>query len=182
KKKRGAGGRPPALPMQMRIEIAIAWGEEYVKARVCIEPPPSRRRVVERLQRKIKAAHREGVAPHIIKRLSDKLDAIGRYSRKTVLPPQVALPDIDRVIARRLGVTRRMVRSIRRDKRMWLFMPQLPWRVPDWQLQGMAQHRAKRLMTPARYAQGERVTLTYHGLAVEQARGSEALYIAAWKV
>jgi hypothetical protein len=174
-------GRPP-LPMRLRIEIAVAWGEEYANARVCVETPAPRRRAVERLQRKIEAAHREGVAPHIIKRLSDKLDAHGRYSRKIILPPQVALPDIDRVIAKRYGVTRRMVCRIRRDKRMWVFMPQLPWKVPDWQLQGMAQHVAKRLMTPQRYDKREQIALTGDGLAVEQVPGLESGYTAAWRV
>jgi hypothetical protein len=185
KKKRGAGGRPRALPMRLRIEIAIAWGEEYAGAHVCVEVPARRRRAVERLQRKIEAAHREGVAPHMIKRLSDKLDALGRYSRKIILPPAVALPDIDRVIARRYGVTRRMVRRIRRDKGMWPFMPQLPWKVPGWQLRDMAQHAAKpaakRLMTPQRYDKCEQIALTRDGLTVEQAPGLESGYVAAWR-
>ena len=185
KKRRGAGGRPSTLPMQLRIEIAVAWAEAHAGARVCIEPQPSRRRAVERLQRKIKAAHLDDVAPHLIKRLSDKLDAIGRYSCQVVLPPRVALPSIDRAIARRYGVTHRMVRRIRRDKTMWPFMPNLPWKVPEWQLRDIAQHRAKPaaklLMTPERYNKREQIALTKDGLAVEQVPGLEAEYIAAWR-
>jgi len=131
------------------------------------------------------AGHRDGVAPHLIKRLSDKLDAIGRYSRKIVLPPQIALPTIDRAIARQFGVTRRMVRRIRRDRAMWPFMPSLPWKVPEWQLRDIAQHRAraaaKLLMTPERYDKRELIALTSDGLTVEQVPGLGSEYIAAWR-
>src|SRR5262249_13798713 len=88
----------------------------------------------------------------------------------------------DEALAERYGITPRMVRTIRGDRRLWPFMPPPPGHVPDWQLQAMARHTAKQIMTPERYAKGERVRLTDVGLIVEQDRGLEAVYLAAWKM
>jgi hypothetical protein len=50
--------------------------------------------------------------------LSRKVDQIGRYHSTPILPPDEPQPDIDRMVAKEfaeIGVTERMVRTIRSD-------------------------------------------------------------------
>lgn len=89
-----------------------------------------------------------------------------------MLPPKIALPAADKAVAKQFGISERMVRKIRSDKRMQPFMPHPVWQVRDWVRRGAEDHaaraRAKQLMTPERYAKNERVALVSAGLAVEQ--------------
>jgi hypothetical protein len=165
-------GRPRALSMLRRIEIAIAWGE-HMNAHARIEAPRERG-PVKKLQQKLAAARINGDAQFLIDRMSARLDRLGRVTRAIVLPPRIALPEADRAIAKQFGITERMVRKIRVDKRMQPFMPRPIWKVPDWQRRGAESHAArsaaKRLMTPERYAKNERVALVGAGLVVEDAQ------------
>jgi hypothetical protein len=115
--------------------------------------------------------------------MSARLDRLGRASRALLLPPAITLPEADRAIAKQFGITERMVRKIRSDRRMLPFMPHPVWQVRDWERRGAESHAARsaarRLMTPARFAKNEPVALLSAGLAVEQEPTSEAVYKAA---
>jgi hypothetical protein len=162
-------GRPWALSMLQKIKIAIEWAG-YMNAHARVEAPRDRGQV-KRLQQKLEAGRMNGDAQFLLDRMSAKLDALGRVSRKIVLSPRIALPEADKAIAKRFGITERMVRKIRSDKRMQPFMGRPLWEVPDWQRKGAEAHAArataKRLMTPERYAKSERVWLDRVGLGVE---------------
>jgi hypothetical protein len=177
-------GRPRALPMLERINVAIAWGT-YMNAHARLEAPRERGQV-KKLQQKLEAGRMNGVAPFLLNRMSARLDRLGRASRTLLLPPAITLPEADRAIAKQFGISERMVRKIRSDRRMQPFMPHPVWQVRDWERRGAESHaaraRAKQLMTPERYAKNERVALLSDGLAVEQDPTSEAVYKAAWRI
>jgi hypothetical protein len=174
-------GRRRALSMLKRIEIAIAWGE-YMNAHARIEAPRERGQV-KALQRKLGAARANGDAQFLLNRMSAKLDGLGRVSREIVLPPRIALPEADRAIAKRFGVSERMVRKIRSDERMDPFMPHPIWKVPDWLRRGAELHAARavarRLMTLERYAKNEPVALVGSGLVVGQDPAAEVVHKTA---
>jgi hypothetical protein len=167
--------------MLERIKVAMAWGE-HLNAHARVEAPRPRRQV-KALQAKIEAARRNGVAPHLMKRWSEQLDALGRITRALYRPPSISLREVDKAIAKQFGVSVRTVERIRQDRRLWPFMGQKVWELPEWQREGAALHAArsvaKRLMTPERLAKNERVALVSAGLAVEQEAGFEAVYLAA---
>src|SRR5262245_54496028 len=183
KPRRDPMGRP-GLTMLERIEVVVAWGE-YINKHAKVEVPRPRRQV-KALQAKTEAARRNGVAPHLIKRWSEQLDALGRITRALYRPPSISLREVDKAIAKQFGVSVRTVERIRQDRRLWPFMGRKVWELPEWQRKGAALHAArlaaKRLMTPERFAKNERVALVSAGLAVEQEAESEAAYLAARRV
>jgi len=156
--------------MLERIEVAITWGEHMnAHARIVV---PRERGQVRKLQQKLVAARMNGDAQFLLDRMSARLDRLGRMTSEIVLPPEIALPEADKAIAKRYGITARMVRKIRSDKGMQIFMPHPVWRVRDWEKRGaeryVARSIAKQRMTPERYAKNEQVALVSDGLVVEQ--------------
>src|SRR5262249_27521878 len=95
---------------------------------------------------------------------SRKADQIGRFSSTEILPPDDALPDIDKAVADELNLTERMVRRVRSDPRMRPFMGTPPWTVRAFEREGFERVELNRLvnalLTPERLAKGD---IAYRG-------------------
>jgi hypothetical protein len=91
---------------------------------------------------------------------------------------------LDRAIGKQFGISDRMVRRIRDDRRLEAFKPQPAWLPRPWEKPAReafdARQVAKRLMTPERYAKGEAIALEGGRLVVRQDDpASEGVYRAA---
>jgi hypothetical protein len=167
---RNKGGRPRKSSFRQDMEIALCIGEAR-RALAGIRRP-TQHPELPRVLKQIGRLRRRNALDWRISALSRKADALGRYYQTPILPPEKRKPDIDKIVAKKLGVKPRKVRAIRSDPRFEPFIGPEPWVLRDWEVKERRHYavrrRAKVLMTPERYAKGERVWLASGGLVVEQ--------------
>jgi len=169
-------GRPRALTFLQRVRIGQAWHEALNRHAVTVRNR-SRDRAMARLQATFRRLCAEHAAPHKIVAVRAEMDRIGRVGAVLVKPPEIDRPVIDAAIAELFGVSPRMVRSIRSDKRLLPFMPGAVWLEPDWEREERrgweARRLARQLMTAARFAKREPVRFWEGGLQVPFKVGTE---------
>jgi hypothetical protein len=129
-----------------------------------------RDRAIAKLQAKFRELCKAQAVPHKIGEVQAAIDKVGRVTRVPIKPPTTLLPVIEAEVAKRFGITARMVRRCRTDPRLRQFMPHPVWLERDWvkaeRLSFEARRVAKRLMTPERYAKAEPVRFFNGGLQV----------------
>jgi hypothetical protein len=144
-------GRPRTLTFQRRLEVGVLWRETYDGLAVRRSTKDPRLAPVLKQIRRAKNA-----APWRIAELSRKADRIGRHYRVEILPPEERLPEIDRLVAEKIGLTERMVRKARSDKRIIRLVGLPIWVPRAWEIEAAqdiwAQQAARRLLTPERLA------------------------------
>ena len=150
-------GRPRKLSFRQQVETALNWTETFnAQARY---GRSSQRPELRPVLKQIGRLQAKNALPWQIARLSKKADLIGRFSSTEILPPDDLLPDIDKTVADKLGLTERMVRRIRSDPRMRPFMGTPPWTVRAFEREGFEQAELGRLscalLTPERLAKGD---------------------------
>lgn len=179
-------GRPPDLGFMRRLDVILAWDEHYhslVGREAASKYIALRLRVLSRKIARLRAGANapygaaSGAPYHEIARLSREMDKLGRFHRVLLYKPATPKPVIDRKIAKRFGITERMVRKIRDDRSMDPFRSQPPWEVRGWEraaLQDLAARQlARKLMTPERLAKCEPVRIYSGGLQVPFRVGME---------
>jgi hypothetical protein len=172
------GGRPPTLSFMAWIRIA-ARRDEIVR-RLVRRGQSTRPREIAPILKQIGRLRAKNAPPWRIEELSRKGDRIGRYHSIPILRPDEPEPEIDRMTAKEFGVTERMVRTIRSDRRIIELLGPPIWEPRAWEVEErrryVARKRAEVLMTPERYAKRERVWLASGGLVVEQCSAWAADY------
>jgi hypothetical protein len=167
-------GRPRVLSFQQRLEIAIRWRETHdsLARRGRSTRHPKLTPILKQIGRETKKntvefrinktdARREinPVAQGRINVLSRRADALGRYSQTPILPPDVSLPEVDRKVAKKTGLTERMVRKVRSDKRIAALVGLPIWVPRPWQVDVEQRAKFKRqalaLITPERFEKGD---------------------------
>jgi hypothetical protein len=98
----------------------------------------------------------KGALPWKTAELSRKADLIGRAAGVPVLPPRERLPEVDRLVAEKTGLTERMVRKARSDRRIIGLVGLPVWEDRPWEVEALqvawAHRQARRLCTPERLA------------------------------
>jgi len=98
----------------------------------------------------------KNAVPWRIAEQSRKADWIGRYYRVEILPPKESLPEIDRRVAEKTGLTERMVRKVRGDARIKTLVGLPIWVPRAWEIaaarDAWVMRQARRLLTPERLA------------------------------
>src|SRR5262249_18310740 len=135
----------PILTAAERIAVAFAWGTA-LNARATLIRDRKRDKAVARLQAKARRLWPRGTPgpkdPIEFARVSAALDRIGRVTRVPVKPPETALPEIDRQIAKQFGVSVRTVERYRSDPRHKQHMPHPVWEEPAWQRESRLRFEA----------------------------------------
>jgi hypothetical protein len=152
-------GRPRVLSsFRQRLEVALRWGE--TANRLAVHGRSTQRPELAPILKQIGRLRAKGALPWRIAELSRKADKIGRHSQTPILPPDETKPAIDKMVANDLGLTERMVRKIRSDKRLIPFMPPPLWVPRDWERadaqRAWVKRRARALLTPEHLAKVDR--------------------------
>jgi len=150
------GGRPRTLSFQRWLEVGVLWRETYDGLAIRRSTKDPRLAPVLKQIRRAKNA-----APWRLAELSRKADRIGRHYREEIFPPKESLPEVDHLVAKKSGLTERMVRRIRSDVRIKSLMGLPVWVPRAWEIEAArdiwAQQEARRLLTPERLAKGIRI-------------------------
>ena len=162
-------GRPRALTFRQRLEVVITFGEILNDHAREIRDRQHERRVAK-LQAKWRRLSAENAPPHKLAEVSRLIDIAGRFIRIPIAPPEANYPAIDKAVAKKFGITERMVRRCRMDPRLRPFMPHPVWEERDHERKGRlefaARQLAERLMTPARLAKRESIGLVNGSIKV----------------
>jgi hypothetical protein len=152
-----ARGRPRKSSFRQDMEIALCIGEAR-RALAGIGRSTAHPKLAGVLKQ-IGHLRRRNALDWRIPALSRKADALGRYYQTPILPPEKSKPDIDKIVAKKLGVKPRKVRAIRSDPRFEPFIGPEPWAPSDWEAEvakrALLRRRAAALLTPERLAKVE---------------------------
>jgi len=127
-KRSGPGGRPRALTVNQRITVAQRRAE-LLNAHAVFVRDHKRDRAVARLQ----AKWRRTSDPDKRARISAAIAGIGSATRVPIKPPEIALAEVNRRVARELGVSVRTVERCCADPRNKPFVARPVWQEPAWQ-------------------------------------------------
>src|SRR5262249_29949162 len=125
------GGRPRTLTFQQRLELAVLWRETHDALAVRRHARDPR---LAPILKRIGHMRAKSAAQWRIAELSRKADRIGRHSRVEILPPKESLPEIDRRVAEKTGLTERMVRKVRGDARIKTLVGLPIWEPRPWEV------------------------------------------------
>jgi hypothetical protein len=144
-------GRRRVLSFQQRLEIAIRWRDGLARRGRSTRHPK-----LTPILKQIGRERAKNALPWRIEELSRKADRVGRFHSVPILPPDVKLPEVDRLVAKETGLTERMVRKVRSDKRITNLVGLPVWVLRDWEANAArsawAMQQARRLLTPERLA------------------------------
>jgi hypothetical protein len=147
-------GRRRVLSFQQRLEIAIRWRE--IHDGLARRGRSTRHPKLTPILKQIGRERAKNALPWRIEELSRKADRVGRFHSVPILPPDVKLPEVDRLVAKETGLTERMVRKVRSDKRITNLVGLPVWVLRDWEANAArsawAMQQARRLLTPERLA------------------------------
>jgi hypothetical protein len=147
------GGRPRQLTFNQRLRVGLLWRETYDGLAIRRSTRDPR---LGPILKKMAQGRRRGLPEWQIGRLSRQADVIGRHYREEILPPKERLPAVDRLVAKKAGITVRMVRRIRSDERIKRLVGVPPWVPRQWEISDLreawALRQARRLLTPERLA------------------------------
>jgi hypothetical protein len=159
------GGRPRESSFRQDMEIALCIGE--ARRALAGIGRSTQHPELPRVLKQIGRLRRRNALDWRISALSRKADALGRYYQTPILKADESKPDIDKIVAKKLGVKPRKVRSVRDDPRFEPFIGPEPWVPRDWEAEvakrALLRRRAERavdekgrpLFTPERLAMVE---------------------------
>jgi hypothetical protein len=174
-------GRPRRLSFRERLEIGVRWREierELARPGRSTEHPNLKPLLRQIARARKPASGQAWKIPH----LSAKADALGRYHSRALLSPLESKPEIDRMVAKEMGISPRMVRSARSDKRVRELLEKPGKERREWEIEAAQQVELRRqalaLVTPERFAKDD-FFLRHGALAAKQERSGEDTYLLA---
>jgi hypothetical protein len=146
-------GRPRVLTTPLeRVNVFLRWWE--TANGLARQGPTTKHPGLEPVLKQIGRARDKGALP-LLARLSRQADGLGRYHSTPYLPPAESKPAIDKIVAAEVGLSERLVRSVRTDRLLKPFEPQPLWAPRAWEQQiaqqSWASRRARALLTPEHY-------------------------------
>src|SRR5262249_28827920 len=142
-------GRPSVLTFRQRLRVAFVGRD--IENSLAREGPTTRNPALTPLLKRIRRLRAKGgngdlrwqINRHSMEanRLSTKADRLGRFHSTEILKPTDSEPEINKLVVEdsrladlvALGLTERMVRSIRTDKSLEPFLAQPVWVPSEWE-------------------------------------------------